>query len=120
MYPLREAELVHQSPGSPRHLSSWFAFGASFDDPTKVPSRRGKDPARESGHGSLPSALSSPSCAIRFPPSSTIPDRAGASMSDMTIGKFTIVGELGAGAHSKILHIRRAADSKNYALKVVP
>ena len=41
-------------------------------------------------------------------------------MSDMQIGKFTVVGTLGTGAHSKILHVRRAADGKNYALKVVP
>src|SRR5438445_7055702 len=36
------------------------------------------------------------------------------------IGKFQVLGTLGQGAHSTILHIRRSADSKNYALKVVP
>jgi serine/threonine protein kinase len=36
------------------------------------------------------------------------------------IGKFSVVSTLGTGAHSTILHIRRAADSRNYALKVVP
>jgi serine/threonine protein kinase len=36
------------------------------------------------------------------------------------IGKFQVLGNLGAGAHSAILHIRRQADSKQYALKVVP
>ena len=41
-------------------------------------------------------------------------------MSDITIGKFQVVGQLGTGAHSSILHIRRSADGKNYALKVVP
>jgi serine/threonine protein kinase len=41
-------------------------------------------------------------------------------MSDFTIGKFQVVGTLGTGAHSTILHVRRAADSKHYALKVVP
>jgi serine/threonine protein kinase len=41
-------------------------------------------------------------------------------MSDFTIGKFQVVGPLGKGAHSSILHVRRAADSKHYALKVVP
>lgn len=41
-------------------------------------------------------------------------------MSEMHIGKFIVVGPLGTGAHSSILHIRREADSKNYALKVVP
>jgi len=41
-------------------------------------------------------------------------------MSDVSIGKFDIKGELGKGAHSTILHIRRHADGKNYALKVVP
>ena len=41
-------------------------------------------------------------------------------MSEMQIGKFQVVGPLGSGAHSKILHVRRSADGKNYALKVVP
>ncbi len=41
-------------------------------------------------------------------------------MSELQIGKFTVVGTLGSGAHSKILHVRRAADGKKYALKVVP
>jgi eukaryotic-like serine/threonine-protein kinase len=36
-----------------------------------------------------------------------------------SIGKFQVVGPLGTGAHSTILHIRRAEDSKHYALKVV-
>jgi serine/threonine protein kinase len=36
------------------------------------------------------------------------------------IGKFQVLGTLGSGAHSTILHIRRASDSKQYALKVVP
>jgi serine/threonine protein kinase len=36
------------------------------------------------------------------------------------IGKFQVLGTLGTGAHSTILHVRRSADSKNYALKVVP
>jgi serine/threonine protein kinase len=36
------------------------------------------------------------------------------------IGNFQVLGELGTGANSKILHIRRSADSKQYALKVVP
>jgi serine/threonine protein kinase len=36
------------------------------------------------------------------------------------IGKFQILGTLGTGAHSTILHIRRSTDSKQYALKVVP
>jgi serine/threonine protein kinase len=36
------------------------------------------------------------------------------------IGKFHVVGPLGSGAHSTILHIRRGEDSKHYALKVVP
>lgn len=37
-----------------------------------------------------------------------------------SIGKFQVVEPLGTGANSTILHIRRSADSKNYALKVVP
>src|SRR5881398_2191945 len=36
------------------------------------------------------------------------------------IGNFQILGTLGTGAHSQILHIRRSADSRQYALKVVP
>jgi len=40
-------------------------------------------------------------------------------MSAFTIGKFQVVGPLGTGAHSTIMHVRRAADSKHYALKVV-
>lgn len=41
-------------------------------------------------------------------------------MNESPIGQFQVLGALGAGAHSKILHIRRSADSRNYALKVVP
>lgn len=40
-------------------------------------------------------------------------------MATFTIGKYTVLGTLGSGAHSTILHIRRAADAKQYALKVV-
>jgi serine/threonine protein kinase len=40
-------------------------------------------------------------------------------MSDFRIGAFQVVGTLGTGAHSTILHVRRSADSKHYALKVV-
>jgi serine/threonine protein kinase len=36
------------------------------------------------------------------------------------IGPFQILGTLGKGAHSTILHIRRSGDSRQYALKVVP
>jgi len=42
------------------------------------------------------------------------------STSVPAIGKFQVIGTLGTGAHSTILHIRRQADSKPYALKVVP
>src|SRR5262249_8456183 len=42
-------------------------------------------------------------------------------MADITrIGKFTVLGTLGSGANSSILHIRRSADSTQYALKLVP
>jgi eukaryotic-like serine/threonine-protein kinase len=41
-------------------------------------------------------------------------------MAGNPIGKFSVLGTLGSGAHSTILHIRRHADSKQYALKVVP
>src|SRR5262249_5293370 len=41
-------------------------------------------------------------------------------MSAQSIGKFTNLGQLGMGAHSTIMQIRREADSKQYALKVVP
>lgn len=36
-----------------------------------------------------------------------------------SIGKYTVLGPLGRGAHSTILHVRRAADSREYALKIV-
>lgn len=36
------------------------------------------------------------------------------------IGKFHVLHTLGSGAHSSILHIRREADSKEYALKLIP
>jgi serine/threonine protein kinase len=38
----------------------------------------------------------------------------------MKIGKFLVLGNLGMGANSSILHIRRAIDSRQYALKVIP
>ncbi|MHB1423396.1 MAG: serine/threonine protein kinase [Gemmataceae bacterium] len=41
-------------------------------------------------------------------------------MSEAAIGKFQILGTLGKGAHSTLLHIHRSADGRNYALKVVP
>jgi serine/threonine protein kinase len=41
-------------------------------------------------------------------------------MSEEAIGKFQVLGTLGTGAHSTILHIRRQADGTSYALKVVP
>jgi serine/threonine protein kinase len=41
-------------------------------------------------------------------------------MSEFSIGRFQVLGTLGTGAHSTILHVRRSADSRNYALKVVP
>lgn len=41
-------------------------------------------------------------------------------MDNGPIGKFQVIGTLGSGAHSKILHIRRECDKKQYALKVVP
>ena len=37
-----------------------------------------------------------------------------------SVGKFQVLETLGTGANSTILHIRRSADSKHYALKVVP
>lgn len=41
-------------------------------------------------------------------------------MAKLKIGNYQVLGTLGTGAHSKILHVRRSQDSKNYALKVVP
>jgi serine/threonine protein kinase len=41
-------------------------------------------------------------------------------MAGCAIGKFTVLGTLGKGAHSSILHIRCSKDGKQYALKVVP
>src|SRR5688500_3229549 len=40
-------------------------------------------------------------------------------MSIDKIGKFTILDTLGSGAHSSILHVRRAEDEREYALKLV-
>jgi serine/threonine-protein kinase len=40
-------------------------------------------------------------------------------MNQMSIGRFQVLGPLGQGAHSTILRIRRSADAKQYALKVV-
>lgn len=37
-----------------------------------------------------------------------------------SIGKYQVLGTLGKGAHSTILHVRRNADSREYALKIVP
>jgi serine/threonine protein kinase len=37
-----------------------------------------------------------------------------------SIGAFQVDGTLGTGAHSTILKVRRSADAKHYALKVVP
>jgi eukaryotic-like serine/threonine-protein kinase len=45
---------------------------------------------------------------------------SGAAMSFGKIGKLSVLGTLGTGAHSTILHVRREADGKQYALKVVP
>ena len=36
------------------------------------------------------------------------------------IGKYQVIATLGTGAHSTILHVRRQADSREYALKMVP
>lgn len=41
-------------------------------------------------------------------------------MSISKIGRFTVLGTLGAGAHSSILRVRREEDNREYALKVVP
>jgi len=37
-----------------------------------------------------------------------------------SIGKYHVLGTLGKGAHSTILHVRRNGDSREYALKLVP
>jgi serine/threonine protein kinase len=41
-------------------------------------------------------------------------------MAPTKIGKYQVLGKLGTGAHSTIMHIRRSEDSKSYALKIVP
>ncbi|MGF1582952.1 MAG: serine/threonine protein kinase [Gemmataceae bacterium] len=41
-------------------------------------------------------------------------------MDKARIGKFQVLGTLGTGAHSTILHIRRNSDARQYALKIVP
>lgn len=47
------------------------------------------------------------------------PEQGAAVATIESIGKHQVLGTLGAGAHSSILHVRRAADSREYALKVV-
>jgi serine/threonine protein kinase len=41
-------------------------------------------------------------------------------MSGFAIGRLTVLAELGAGAGSRVFHVRRRADGAEYALKVVP
>lgn len=41
-------------------------------------------------------------------------------MADEKIGKVKILKTLGSGAHSTILHVRREADGREFALKLVP
>lgn len=41
-------------------------------------------------------------------------------MADEKIGKVKILKTLGTGAHSTILHVRREADAREFALKLVP
>jgi serine/threonine protein kinase len=48
------------------------------------------------------------------------PGKHPAIMAGQAIGKFQILGTLGTGAHSTILHVRCSNDSTQYALKVVP
>lgn len=48
------------------------------------------------------------------------PGGAASAMAIDKIGQFQILGTLGKGAHSTILHVRRSADAKQYALKIVP
>ena len=52
-------------------------------------------------------------------PASPTVGRELAPMTIDKIGKFTILDTLGSGAHSSILHIRREADLKEYALKLI-
>jgi eukaryotic-like serine/threonine-protein kinase len=40
-------------------------------------------------------------------------------MPGLVIGKFKVLSTLGSGAHSTIFHVRREADSTQYALKIV-
>src|SRR5437588_546166 len=46
--------------------------------------------------------------------------KGGPAMAAEKIGKFQVLETLGTGAHSTILRVRRDADGKEYALKVVP
>jgi serine/threonine-protein kinase len=41
-------------------------------------------------------------------------------MAAFAIGRLTVLAELGAGAGSRVFHVRRRADGGEYALKVVP
>jgi serine/threonine protein kinase len=55
---------------------------------------------------------------LRF---SLIIEAGGAGVATISsIGKYQVLGTLGKGAHSTILHVRRSADSRDYALKIVP
>jgi eukaryotic-like serine/threonine-protein kinase len=53
---------------------------------------------------------------LSFPPG----DWSNLEADVMKIGKFQVLGNLGMGANSSILHVRRSSDSRQYALKVVP
>src|SRR5215207_8386485 len=61
-----------------------------------------------------------PRVVYHSPDHSTHLSARGAPMAIDKIGKFTVLGTLGSGAHSSILHVRRADDDREYALKMVP
>src|SRR3954466_6339032 len=61
-----------------------------------------------------------PRCPLSCPHRSNSPHRPRAGDMIDKIGKFTVLKTLGSGAHSSILHVRREADGREYALKVVP
>ena len=74
--------------------------------------------SRSRGRGHVASLYESPKPLSILPRFRRHGGRLVATIS--SIGKFQVLGTLGKGAHSTILHVRRAADSREYALKVVP
>src|SRR5262249_25919845 len=61
-----------------------------------------------------------PAALVSCPESRRPATKDSGHMAQVKIGKFQVIGTLGTGAHSTTLHVRRNADGRFYALKVVP